>query len=483
MSDSPPAWPLLLAGAVIGAVAAGLMGQDAGFDLRNYHWYAAWALLHGRFALDVAPGQLQSFFNPLIELPYYLLLSTLGAKVGTVLMGALHGLGVGLVGVLARQLQLGTIVTLAVMASAAWAPVFLDEVGSSKGDVLVAVFVLAGLLALLRDRPILAGLLTGAAVGLKLTIGPFAMALLVAALVGRRPWKRILGGLVGGWAITGAWWALFLLVQTGNPVFPMANHVFGSPWAAPLHFGEMGYFPSGLGWLTLPLDMALGGEASWRLHWRDARWLALALTGAAWLWRRGQRDDVGLLVAWAGVAWILWELGSSLIRYLAPLEAMTGVLLAVLLRDLLGERGRPAILVLLAALALWMVPPAPDRVYFGEGLFGLEVPPLPPGPNPVVITAGESPLAHVATAFPESARHLRVGSSVVWHEGDTVLNRRIRQALDTADPIVLLTGEEGAWDGDVLAAYGLGPPSRCEPVISRLDEGLLLCSLEPLVDR
>ena len=485
MSDSHPAWPpgLLVVGAAIGALAAGLQGQDAGFDLRNYHWYAAWALLHGRFALDVAPGQLQSFFNPLIELPYYVALSALGGAAGTVVIGALHGILVGLAGVLARQLRLDLPVTAAVMASAAWAPVFLDEVGTSKGDLFVAVLVLAGMWALLRDRGLLAGALTGAAVGLKITAGPFAVALLVAAFVGRCLPRRVLGGLVAGWGLTGAWWAVFLLLQTGNPVFPMANHIFASPWAEALHFAEMGYFPTGHGWLTLPWSMASGGTASWRVEWRDARWLVLGLVGLAWLVRRRDRGEAGLLLAWGGAAWVLWELASSLVRYLAPLEALAGLLIAVLLRDLAGDRSRWLTLSVLAVLALWMRPPAPDRVEFADDLFGVAVPDLPPGPAPVVITAGEGALAYLATAFPSSVRHLRVSSSVIWHGDDTVLNQRIREALSTADPLLLLTGEDGAYEQAALPAYGLSPPGPCRPVPSRLDAGLRLCLLEPLVDR
>ncbi len=484
MSETRPArplWPLLL-GALIGALAAGLQGQDAGFDLRNYHWYAAWALLHGRFALDVAPGQLQSFFNPLIELPYYAALSGLGGAGGTILIGAVHGLGVGLAGVMARHLRLDRITCVAVMLAAAWAPVFLDEVGTSKGDLFVGIFVLSGVWALLRGQSMLAGALTGAAVGLKLTAGPFAVALLVAALVGRRAPRRVLAGLFAGWAVTGAWWAALLLFTTGNPVFPMANHLFGSPWAEPLHFAEMGYFPQGWGWLTLPWDMAAGGEASWRVQWRDARWLCLSVVGLTWLGRRRDRGDGGLLLAWAAVAWTLWELGSSLVRYLAPLEALAGLVIAVLLRDLLGARSRLVTLPLLGVLALWTRAPAPDRVPFGPDLFGVVVPALPPGPAPVVITAGEGALAYLAPAFPESVRHLRVSSSVVWHGDDTVLNRRIRATLATASPLLLLTGEDGDFEQEALPAYGLGPVGPCRPVASRLDSGLLLCLIQAPTD-
>jgi hypothetical protein len=37
------------------------MGQDANWDLRNYHWYNAYSFLNGRFFFDVVPAQTPSF--------------------------------------------------------------------------------------------------------------------------------------------------------------------------------------------------------------------------------------------------------------------------------------------------------------------------------------------------------------------------------------------------------------------------------------
>src|SRR5438552_13011452 len=54
-----------------GAISAFLLRQDANWDLRNYHFYNAWAYLHGRLGWDLAPAQLQTFLNPLLDLPFY----------------------------------------------------------------------------------------------------------------------------------------------------------------------------------------------------------------------------------------------------------------------------------------------------------------------------------------------------------------------------------------------------------------------------
>src|SRR5437667_6693885 len=60
--------------AFIAAAGAGslLLGQDANWDLQNYHYYNPWAWWHGRiFTQDLAATQIQTFHNPLLDLPFY----------------------------------------------------------------------------------------------------------------------------------------------------------------------------------------------------------------------------------------------------------------------------------------------------------------------------------------------------------------------------------------------------------------------------
>src|ERR1043166_1027656 len=46
-------------------------GQDASFDLLNYHLYNALAFVQGRMNQDLAPAGIQTYLNPLVDLPYY----------------------------------------------------------------------------------------------------------------------------------------------------------------------------------------------------------------------------------------------------------------------------------------------------------------------------------------------------------------------------------------------------------------------------
>ena len=49
-----------------------LMGKDTSWDFRNYHWYNPYQLLNGRMSMDVAVAHLGSYYNPFLDVPFYL---------------------------------------------------------------------------------------------------------------------------------------------------------------------------------------------------------------------------------------------------------------------------------------------------------------------------------------------------------------------------------------------------------------------------
>jgi hypothetical protein len=71
---------LVVPAVTLGSLLAGALytwftGEDINWDRRNYHEYGAFALLNGRFDVDVAPGGFQTFLNPSAYLPAYVLFS------------------------------------------------------------------------------------------------------------------------------------------------------------------------------------------------------------------------------------------------------------------------------------------------------------------------------------------------------------------------------------------------------------------------
>ena len=63
-------WVLFLL-IVVGSAIALCTQFELGFDFIHYHYYIAWAFLHDRLNYDIVPVGVSTFFNPLIDLPYY----------------------------------------------------------------------------------------------------------------------------------------------------------------------------------------------------------------------------------------------------------------------------------------------------------------------------------------------------------------------------------------------------------------------------
>ena len=63
---------LLAACVVVAGITSLFLGQDANWDLLNYHYYNPWAWWNGRiFTRDIAAAQLQTYHNALLDLPFY----------------------------------------------------------------------------------------------------------------------------------------------------------------------------------------------------------------------------------------------------------------------------------------------------------------------------------------------------------------------------------------------------------------------------
>ena len=77
---------LALAPFAFGLLALAL-GQDANWDLRNYHFYNAYAFLNDRYAMDLLPSQTPYFYNPMLDVPFFLLATHASAKFAGFVLG------------------------------------------------------------------------------------------------------------------------------------------------------------------------------------------------------------------------------------------------------------------------------------------------------------------------------------------------------------------------------------------------------------
>ncbi len=450
---------VVLGSLLAGAIYTLAVGEDANWDWQNYHEYNVWAVLHGRYAIDALPAGFQTWFNPAVYFPVYALRHMVPAPWGLVTIGAVHGLNLALVYALTRVLLQNSATAAAPAASiliAACGAMTLSEVGTSFSDILTALPIVAGLVLILsanendRSRYLLAGLLLGAAVGLKLTNVVFALGAAAAVLLSVRPLLPTvclgLGGAAGTLATGGAW-SLMLWRETGNPMFPLFNAVFLSKELAPNNIMDLQFMPRGiLDALAYPFYWAVGDNRSSEYPFRDARFAAafvLMLAGAAArLARRAAvfaRRDVQFFAFFA-VSYAAWLGVFSIQRYATALELLCGPLIVLLLSRLVTAvsaatsentgRANAILLSVALAIALWSQPGDWGRRPWSD----------PWQPNipaqldqPAVYFLLDKPLAYVAPLLPPRSRFYQLADMALPVMRDGTFDRRIRAGLE--DPL------------------------------------------------
>lgn len=421
-----------------------LLGQDVNWDLRNYHWYNAHALLHGRIELDIAPGQWQSYFNPLIDVPYYLLNQALPAMVVGFIFGYVHGLNFILLTAIATQLfkpaadtaRLPLLLALAGTCGAG----FLSQLGNTMGDNLTALLVLGALYLVLRRwqamgeqvKPslptlLISGLLMGLASGLKLTNAPYAVALCATLLMLPASWpQRLMAAFAHGCAvlvgisITAGYWWLAMWERFGNPLFPQFNNIFRSPLAQQLGVIDNYHMPHGvleaLFWpLVFMVQTSRVSEIPLKMVIVPVLYVLAVLWLLRWLVARIKRQNAmapltgqqRALLVFGLVAYLVWAKLFGIYRYLIPLELLAPIMAWLLVQQLMPATHGPRVAGWLVALCCLAVFPFVSWGHAGWATqaFRVTVPELAQPDNTIVFTAhGDPPMGWMAPAFPSQVR-------------------------------------------------------------------------------
>jgi hypothetical protein len=421
---SAPRWAAVSVPLLFALASVFVMGQDANWDLLNYHLYNAYALLNGRIGVDLAPAAMQSYFNPVLDLPYFLMDKHWPPRAVAFAMGLFHGLNFVFLLLVVRPFVTGAkhpnaMVILLALAGCLSA-VFVSELGNTMGDNTSSVFVLAGMAvavirwdSLVRVRGhyllwiMLAGLLIGAGTGAKLTNAPYAvggaLALLLACPGGAVHRLRVASafsaGVVLGISLTGGYWFLKLWELYGNPLFPQFNNYFQSDMAGLIGVGDTRWRPRGVAEAILfPYLFALNptrvGESPlyqialpvlyslfvlWAVGAIRRRFSRLPLASDAYAFPLEEPSKAHFLLVFAATSYLTWLGIFSVHRYLVPLEMIAPLAIWLLLHRLF----KPALAQSLAkkvlfssAIVVLLFRTTWGNVGFGEAAFRVELPPL-----------------------------------------------------------------------------------------------------------
>ncbi len=493
------------------------LGADNNWDLRYYHLYAPYAYLHQRYLQDIGPAQYQGFFNPVADLLFYgLVTSPLNEtpRLVAFIMGAVHGINAALVLAIARRLiaPRGDRTRIALVAMAWLVGVtgagFISLLGASTNDLVASIPVLASLfvgLGLVEPGPqsggerailgrfVLAGLLAGCAFGLKFTSVIYAPGLAVVALLAgvrrRCMWGPIAFAAAAGAAvvIVAGHHMATLWHDFGNPVFPLLNQIFRSPWWEPLALQDPRFIPPDIRHL-LAFPFAWAHLQSYVVSEPEFRDVRAALAYASLLtagvvsvlqgWSGRERPSgvqpeiLRAFVAFVGLSFLTWALFFGIYRYAVGLEMLTGLAtVAAIMRITRVRAGRLAGAMLCVTVALTSTAyPHWGRLPFGARYIDVKVPALPA--NSVVLMPTRDPAAFIIPFAEPTARYLGIENNYLDLWQHNLLTAEVDRAMRTPgrDKFVLSVGP---FDADrlnrVVDHYGLElSPGPCRPVETNL---------------
>jgi hypothetical protein len=511
-------WAGALAGFVLLAGLESMrLGLDGNWDLKNYHFYNAYAWLNARLAWDVAPAMVQTYHNPLLDLPFYAMVRAgLPPEAISFLMAIPAGIAAFFLlrlaavlfprGIENRNLWIGLAVAIGITGAAGHA-----VIGSTMNEWPPAALLAAAISVLASAAArsggprwgaiTTAGALTGLAVGAKLTYGIFAPALVVAMMSFGSPRERfargaVLGAMIAaGFLAAYAFWGAALYREFGSPFFPYFNDLFKSPYWLPEAFFDRSFGPRNWKqWIFFPFYFSWVSWMVGEIPFRDFRFpilyalAALALAKYALNRRRAPadgrdpRDNAWRFVAvFTFAAYLAWLKVFGIFRYLVPLEMLTGPLIVGCTLYLVPAAAtrRRALAILAAAIIVSTHAGNWGRLEYPDRYFEVAVPELAPGA--LVIVSVRHPLAYVIPFSRPDARFVSPSNNFLHLGQDNLLTRRIAQLIAThAGPMYSLDFVDQEDTAAALDYYQLVlDPSSCQGIRSNLDSNAMrFCRVE-----
>jgi hypothetical protein len=489
-------WIVLVAAMMGSAWYATHLGQDINFDLFNYHLYNGYAFLHKPLGCDFAPAQVQSFFNPLLHVFSYLLVTNLPGKVVAIILGTIQGVNFYLIFQISQYLLYGRmpyrfrfVVSLANALAGFYGAANVAELGTAMGDNLVSIPTLLAILIIVRYLVAerlgvtrktvhlgIAGCLLGFAVALKLTVMIYAAAIgLILAIVlplsvaRFRPLAILYVGMAIGFVSGYGYWGMHLYRQYRNPMFPYLNNVFHSPYYGSVtSLDERFRLHDWQEKLFYPFFLAVKNNRN-EMVFRDIRYAIcyiaiLFIAGYfALKWRTRPRspgtvftpDAIPMLFLWAFfvLSYAAWQYLFCIYRYSCVLELLAPTLLAltcatILLRPLqvVGLS-----LIINAGICAMMVRSDFGRLKpFDDHLLDVNIPAIPELSRSLVLMAGDEATGYIATQFPATTRFAKVYANFYRPALNPELDGMVRSLLEKYDVSRMLAYVSGAGNIELM---------------------------------
>lgn len=513
---------------VLYALLSLALGQDANWDLKNYHWYNGYAFATGRFGFDLLPSQTPYFYNPTLDAAFYLLASHIPAFAASFILSYIQALNFFLLFFLARRLVDETVrgrdaYALAVATMGMLGGGWLAELGTTFYDNIVSLGVFGSALLALRAFDselrldwraswrdgkfwglwILAGLPVGLATGIKLPTAIFCVGLCGACFILRgKPTERFARafafglGVLLGIAITLGHWAFHLWQEYQNPLFPYFNNIFKSPVTLETSARDIQFVPQGWHKLVFPFEWLINPLKVGEVPFRDLKLpllyllLPLALLVRIALPRRAApqlyadsllKPEAAYVLATLILSYAAWLFIFAIYRYAVPLEALAALALLIAVDLLpLSLKAKRKALIVLAVICLAGTQVANwGRTAFTDKFVDVRLPPIEEPAETMVLMAGFQPYSHVVPSLPASMPVVRLQSNFASPGEPKGINRTIKMRIANwpGSFLLLLPTYDVPWvSREVLPQFGLKTMvASCKLVKPNFSEDLSLC--------
>jgi hypothetical protein len=485
------------------------LGQDIDWDLKNYHFYNAYAFLHGRMGWDIAPAQMQTYFNPFFDVFNYILITTLPPRVVAFISGAFSGLAAFILYQIAitlftyvvsvrLRLFYAIVVVIIGMTGVAGA----SQIGTMSNDAKVMLILLIALYAIIhavnKDKLLLfitSGLLLGLVNGLKLTAASVAIGIFIGLMCSRQHTRRywlclllfIASGIVG-FLLTNGYWMWFLYHHFSNPFFPLYNNLFHSPYAEYTGYADARFHQHDIKhFLLLPFYLATNNHFCSELDMRDPRLVVALVFGVGFLIyakQKGlviQREWRFLFVSFI-VSYLLWLVLYTIYRYAQILEIFT-VLIMIYAIDRFFETSKLKIISLLLltmSIAAWTKHFSDNgsHISFQKQYFKITIPTLES--NSLILMLGGDPMAYIIPSFSQDTRFLGLDNNFSSPNKNTIIEHQIAHLIHTHQGKLYSLQLQSNTDQEpaVLHFYHLSKMNNsCRTITTNVNDIFLLCQL------
>ena len=513
-----------------------LAGQDLNWDILNYHLYIPHAFLNGRFYTDVMPAGIHTFLNPLLDVPYYLMVRYLNdwPELIAFIQGTTSGVLILVVYKICLlflkesegNMQAGLAALIGLTGSMG-----LSQLGLATNEVPMAVMLVTSFYWLMKfffvsprslSLVFWSAFVAGAAGGLKYTGAPFVLALTVVFFINLRwsekPFKTFLifaGAGILGFFVTNGYFMWRLWSEYQNPVFPFYNEIFKSPYFENINFDEYRFYPRfAAQWLFYPfywifnsrwvVSECVVSDPRMAMGYISFFVLLVVMLCKKIPFMYNKRMFASLL-AYVAVGYFIWLHTYSILRYIVTIEVLCGILIMASIRVFTRYRVA-AVLGTLIVLCFWNLTEYPN---WGRDAFSqkaVEMQDLPEvEDNSMVVYFGQ-PMAFMSMFFKEDTKFVGgikfpVSKYPFFYRAKAVqrnplpkmyyeyrMDDKIKQAIASHDGPIYIVAVP--WDMMLspitLAPYGLqGDLKDCVPFnanINLYSAGWNLCKVSHLAD-